>query len=262
VERYTLKMGIKTFLLSVSVLLFQASYGQQKLVLKPGLSMSYGLNEIKERIKTESSFHSPKPGLTLSLDGRIEYYLNDRELLDLTVKGSAVAFSFVFGADWFKYIHQTSADITQINLGYNRFFKNSKFLFKKLSQNSLSLKPKFGLGAGLAINKSLDYYLTYFQNQYLGEQTSFGSYWRLYTATPDNKISMQAFARIGFCIFKKSRELFDLVLEYNQGIQKLSTMDLKYNIEGINYHVLLASKGTNINLTLGVPITLVRWKQN
>jgi hypothetical protein len=255
-------MGTKMLLIvtcNILLIILEADC-QKKLVIKPGLSFSSGFNRIQNRLTSEKSFVSPKPGVWLSLNARVEYYINEKSFFDFTIKGSEAAFSFRFGIkNVFSYVHQTSAETTQFNLAYNLFLKKQKFIFKKITRNQIFFKPKLGVGVGLAINKSAKYYRTYFYNQYFGETNSLVSYWRLYTATPYHKISLQAFGKVGFSVFRNKKELFDLLLEYNKGLMNLTNVDLQYNINGTNYKVLLGSRGTNINLTVGIPLTLLRF---
>jgi len=166
------------------------SYCQAKLVIKPGLSIGYGFNYIQNKLTAEESFTSPKPGFTLVLNGRAEYYLDSSTFLDLTFKGSEAFFSFRFGIDKvFSYIHQTSASMNQFNVGINRFF----------------IKPKIGVGIGLAFNADEDYYQRNFANESYRVVASSVSYSRKYTITPDKSIGVILIGRIGFSFYKDKK---------------------------------------------------------
>ena len=234
------------------------SFSQKKIVLKPGLSIAYGFNAIKNKIIAENSFRSPKPGFSLFLNGRIEGYLSKNNFVDLTVKGSEAAFGYSFGIPGvFKYTFQTSVEYLQLNVGYNRYFSRWRVL-EKIFKKSIFLRPKIGIGIGISTNKSNDYYKEFFYNQYYEVSTSRYHFWTLSTVVPERKISYHAVLRAGLSIIKNNKKLFDLVLEYNKGLAYIATMDLKYNINGITSNTILGSRGSNINLTAGIPITIFR----
>jgi hypothetical protein len=257
-------MHFKIIILTIAAFLcgIKAGNCQKKIVIKPGLSINSGFNQIQNRLTAENSFESPTPNFTLTLNGRAEYYFNSRSFIDLTVKGSEANFSFGFGLkNTFAYKQLAAVELTQFNLGYNRFFKREKTWFKKFTANEILFKPKFGAGFGVTPNKNAGYYRTYLYQQYQSENTLSGiNYSRLYTATPDKKIGLHVFGKIGFSIFRNKKELFDLLLEYNKGLINLTDVELQYNINGTNYRVLLGSKGTTLNLTVGFPITLLKFK--
>ncbi|MEO8771719.1 MAG: hypothetical protein ABI402_16605 [Ferruginibacter sp.] len=222
------------------------------------MSIGYGFNAIKNKIIVENSFRSPKPGFSLFLNGRIEGHLSKNDFVDLTVKGSEAAFGYSFGiAGVFKYTFQTSVEYLQVNVGYNVYFSRWPIL-RKLFKRSIFLKPKIGIGVGLSTNKSNDYYREFFYNQYYQVSTSRYNFWTLYTAVPERKISYHGILRAGLSINKNNKELFDLILEYNKGLAYVSTMDLKYNLNGITSNIILGTRGSNINLTAGIPITILR----
>ena len=252
---------MKTIIIGTFVLLSSTtSFCQRKLVLKPGLSIGYGFNHIKDKRTAETSFASPRPGFTMTLDGRIEYYLNNSSFIDLAIKGSEAAFSFGFSNDVFKTIHQTSVEYTQINLSYNRFIGNEIPFFKKLTAVPVSIRRKISLGLGFNKNRSYEYYKEYFYQQYLGESATRVTWWRLYTATPDHDFGVHLIAKAGFSIYRNKRELFDLMIGYNKGIRNLTKIDLQYNINGTTYAALLGTRGSNIHITAGLPITLFHFQ--
>lgn len=256
-------MHLKLTSLLILILLgsMTTSYCQTKLVIKPSLSIGFGFNHITNKQAADESFTSPKPGFTLLLNGRVEYHFNPKSYIELCVKGSEAAFSFGFGLkNVFDYIHQKSVETTQFNISYNRFLNKEKGLFKKLTNNNLFIRTKIGLGFGISPNRNKEYYNLYFKDEYFSENTSIASYWRNYSATPDRSIGIHVMGRIGFSFYKKKKELFDLILEYNQGLTNLTNIDLQYNINGTTYSALLGSRGTNVNITAGIPITLFRSK--
>jgi len=241
---------------------FKSINAQRKIVLKPGLSLGYGFNNIQHKLNTEGSFRSPKPGFTATLNGRLEYYFDPNSFINLSVKGSEAAFSFGFGIKKeFSYLYQTSVEYTQLNFAYNHYLLKEKPILKKLYDSKLVIRYKAGIGAGFNKNRNQDYYKLYFTNQYGGATTPLYSYWRLYTATPSKAIGCHFIATSGLSFYFKNREIIDINFEYNKGILNMTDVDLKYNINGNDYHVILGSKGSNFNLTIGIPITLYRYRE-
>ena len=253
----------KTILFLLFFLIYQLqSNAQAKLVFKPGMSFSAGFNHLKDWQYVDPSFITPEPALFVSLNGRMEFHFDSLDMVDLTVKGSEAACSYSFGLPLFSFIDQISIRTTQLNFAYNMNFRRAWRILKKRKNGELHLRPKIGLGAGLTINASEKYYQKYHHDRFISNidinQGLF--YSRVYTAEHDANIGCNILLRAGISLLKNRKELCDLILEYNIGLSNLADIDVQYNINNELYSALLGSRGTNINATIGVPITLIRFK--
>lgn len=250
---------MKILLLAALMLFSFHIHAQKKIVLKPGLMCTYGLNYIKSKGTAETSFYSPQPGFTGTLAGRAEFFFNKNSFIDFTIKGSEAALSFKLDKkNIFKNIHQTAVDITQLNFAYNTYLGKEKRIFK----TKFSTRLKTGIGLGVSINKNSAYYREYLYRKYYGVSAPNVTFWWLYTATPDVNTGFNALARLGWSFYnkEKDKEVFDIFIEYNKGLRNLTNVDLQYNINGTTYQTYLGSRGTNINITAGFPITIWRKK--
>ncbi len=250
---------MKILLLAALMLFSFRIHAQKKIVIKPGLTLRYGFNTINERGTAESSLKTSRPSFLLTLAGRAEYFFNKNSFIDFTIKGSDAAFSYKFSQkDIFIFVDKRSVDMTQFNFSYNKYLNVERRIFK----TKFSSRIKAGLGFGFGINRNRRYYNEYHYRVFYGTTTPRVTFWSLYTATPDVNTGFNALARLGWSFYnkEKDKEVFDIFIEYNKGLRNLTNVDLQYNINGTTYQTYLGSRGTNINITAGFPITIWRKK--
>lgn len=232
------------------------SFSQRKILIEPHLIFQFNKGYKINTNNTEKSFKAPIPDFSLFIGSFIEYFFKKDESLFLGIDGNMGQLSFraaVEGSDCkVVHIHQTGAEFSQLNVGFNKYFK-------KEGLKKISFTPKLSAGLGFSKNRPQNYY-----DEYLTKTINSGCNMNIldfsYVTKRDRNVNLYGWVGYGFNVVVKNKDVLTLVLYYNKGFFNQFKTDLKYKINNDSYSAILGSRATNFNLKIGVPIVLKRWK--
>jgi hypothetical protein len=194
----------------------------------------------------------------------VEYNINRLNTLELGIMHTTLQFghSHKIYKGMFAVIKQSDGSAHNIwasYIAYNKTLNSNIRLF------SATIHPTIALGIGTSFNKSDNYYsaATYDDSTFYNYRDP-GDSTYITENTRERKmgnLGLQVLGRIGlkFCSPKNSKERFTLSLGYYKGFINLSSLE-GYYTTNTRKHYKLVSKGTNVYLSLTMPITVYRKK--
>lgn len=254
---------MKLYLIIIFLLCFNLSHAQEKLILEPHILLQYDKGYLISKTDGDNSFKSPVPSLSLYIGAFVEYYYKKNKSILLSFDGTAGQLSFrttLNGATCkIVHTHQIEMNLSQISVGFSQYLRNKNILRRLLPNSTISLFPKFSFGFGLSKNKPQSEYDQYFNKTYVSG-CSVDTFKYSYTTKVDSKFNLSLWIGYGIKILHKKKEVLSLGIYYNKGLMNQFKTELNYKLNNNAYSAIIGSRSSNINIKIGVPITLRRWE--
>lgn len=238
-------------------------YSQKKVTIEPHIILQYDKGHLVSKSLGDRSFKSPIPSLSLYLGFLMEYLYEENKGFIIAYDGTAAQSSFrtTLNGNTCKivYTHQIEMNLSQLSLGYSQYQKDKVVLSKLFKNSNISLRTKFSLGFGMTKNKPQSEYDNYFTKTYISNCAT-DTLQYSYITKIDSKFNFSIWFGYNLKFLLKSKEILSIGLYYNKGFLNQFKSDLTYKLNNNTYAAILGSRASNINLKIGFPISLKRWK--
>lgn len=258
---------MKTFAILLFICLQSHVVFSQSITIRPAFNYGYAFNAVEKKPTNDISFKSPVNPFFMANFGAgvaVEYNINRLNALELGVMHTTLQFGHTHKIykGMFAVIKQSDGSAHNIWASYLAYNKTIESTIRLLGA---AIHPTVALGIGTAFNKSNNYYSaatyddsTFYNYRDPGDSTYVNENTR---ERKMGNIGLYALGRIGLKFFspKNSKERFTLSLGYYKGFINLSSLE-GYYTTNTRKHYKLSSKGTNVYLSLTMPITVYRKK--